>query len=131
MSPEMIFNLGHDQSTDIWSVGILIHEMIVAATPFAPKRADNITELFTNIVLVKVNMMNILPFYRQFSEFTILSHYRLHFVCACLFLYLLFTIGYILFVCFFIYTYFSGHFYSLILYSSCHRKLDIHQVLNY
>ena len=54
LSPEMIFNLGHDKATDVWSAGVLLYEMVMAVTPFAAKRADNFTELFTNIALVKV-----------------------------------------------------------------------------
>lgn len=29
--------------------------MLMAVTPFAPKRPDNVTELFTNIAMVKVS----------------------------------------------------------------------------
>jgi serine/threonine protein kinase len=50
----MIFNLGHDSAADVWSIGVLLYEMFMLSTPFAPKRPDNITELFTNIALVKV-----------------------------------------------------------------------------
>jgi cGMP-dependent protein kinase len=53
LSPELIFNLGHDQSADVWAFGCLVHEMEIQVTPFAPKRPDNITELFTNIGMVK------------------------------------------------------------------------------
>ena len=49
MSPEMIFNLGHDKATDVWSAGVLLYEMVMAVTPFAAKRADNMRELFTKI----------------------------------------------------------------------------------
>ena len=52
LSPELIFNLGHDQSSDLWALGVLVYEMVMASTPFAPKKADNVTELFTNIAMV-------------------------------------------------------------------------------
>eukprot|EP01035_Chromulina_nebulosa_P017321 gene17321-22862_t len=55
LSPELIFNLGHDQASDLWALGVLVHEMFLGVTPFVPKRADNVTELFTNIALVKKN----------------------------------------------------------------------------
>ena len=35
-------------------MGVLVHEMVLMVTPFAPKKHDNVTELFTNIALVKV-----------------------------------------------------------------------------
>jgi serine/threonine protein kinase len=55
LSPELIFNLGHNQSADIWALGVMIYEMLMTITPFAPRRPDNITELFTNIAMVKVS----------------------------------------------------------------------------
>lgn len=55
LSPELIFNLGHNQSSDLWALGVIIYEMLMAVTPFAPKRPDNVTELFTNIAMVKKN----------------------------------------------------------------------------
>jgi serine/threonine protein kinase len=61
LSPELIFNLGHDQSSDLWAFGVLLHEMFVAITPFAPKRSDNVTELFTNIAMVKKNGLKLMP----------------------------------------------------------------------
>lgn len=53
LSPELIFQLGHDQSSDLWALGVLIHEMMMGVTPFAPTRHDNVTELFTNIAMAK------------------------------------------------------------------------------
>jgi serine/threonine protein kinase len=55
LSPELIFNLGHNHASDIWALGVIIYEMLMAVTPFAPKRPDNVTELFTNIAMVKKN----------------------------------------------------------------------------
>ena len=55
LSPELIFNLGHNHASDIWALGVIVYEMLMAVTPFAPKRPDNVTELFTNIAMVKVS----------------------------------------------------------------------------
>jgi serine/threonine protein kinase len=62
LSPELIFNLGHNHASDLWALGVIIYEMFMAVTPFAPKtRPDNVTELFTNIALVKVPTYTYLP----------------------------------------------------------------------
>ena len=66
LAPEFIFNLGHDSSCDIWALGVLLYEMFMIGTPFAPAKADNVTELFTNIATVKV---------RQFSAAAFLDEY--------------------------------------------------------
>lgn len=55
LSPELIFNLGHNHGSDVWALGVIIYEMLMTVTPFAPKRPDNVTELFTNIAMVKKN----------------------------------------------------------------------------
>lgn len=55
LPPELIFNLGHDHMADIWSFGVVLYEMVMGRTPFAPKKPDNITELFTNIAMAKKN----------------------------------------------------------------------------
>jgi serine/threonine protein kinase len=47
--------LGHNHASDLWALGVIIYEMLMAVTPFAPKRPDNVTELFTNIAMVKVS----------------------------------------------------------------------------
>jgi serine/threonine protein kinase len=47
--------LGHNHASDIWALGVIIYEILMAVTPFAPKRPDNVTELFTNIAMVKVS----------------------------------------------------------------------------
>ena len=54
LAPEFVFNLGHDFAADLWALGITLYEMFLGVTPFAPKRADNITELFNNIAITKV-----------------------------------------------------------------------------
>ena len=55
LPPELIFNVGHDQMSDLWSFGVVMYEMIMGRTPFAPRKPDNITELFTNIAMAKKN----------------------------------------------------------------------------
>lgn len=46
--------MGHNHASDLWALGVIVYEMLMAVTPFAPKRPDNVTELFTNIAMVKV-----------------------------------------------------------------------------
>jgi len=59
LAPEIICNLGYDRGVDIWSLGILLYEMIMQATPFAVitneggDTKEDITALFTNIAMVK------------------------------------------------------------------------------
>ena len=53
ISPEAILGLGCDQSSDIWSFGVILYEMVMGRTPFRPADRDNVTELFTNIVMSK------------------------------------------------------------------------------
>lgn len=48
--------MGHNHASDLWALGVIVYEMLMAVTPFAPKRPDNVTELFTNIAMVKVSV---------------------------------------------------------------------------
>ena len=59
LAPEFVFNLGHDHSADLWALGITLYEMFLSATPFAPRKPDNITELFNNIAITKVFILQL------------------------------------------------------------------------
>lgn len=37
LAPEMLQNLGHDHTVDIWTLGILLYEMLVGIPPFFHK----------------------------------------------------------------------------------------------
>ena len=38
LSPEMIMGTGHDSKLDIWTVGILIYELLHGKPPFSPDK---------------------------------------------------------------------------------------------
>jgi len=52
LSPEMVKRLGHDSSVDIWSIGVLVFELLAGYAPFSGANQD---ELFSNIRKVKIN----------------------------------------------------------------------------
>jgi serine/threonine protein kinase len=52
LSPEMVEKLGHDASVDIWSIGVLMFELISGYAPFSGNNQD---ELFNNIKKLKIN----------------------------------------------------------------------------
>lgn len=41
LAPEMIKGLGHDETVDIWSFGVILYEIYHNRTPFKPKGAMN------------------------------------------------------------------------------------------
>ncbi len=63
MSPEQILNIGHNQRSDIWALGILIYEMFFNETPFFSKmesrKQDSIYKIFSNIIQVKQKSVDI------------------------------------------------------------------------
>ncbi|GMH90642.1 hypothetical protein TrVE_jg5955 [Triparma verrucosa] len=47
LSPEFITSEGHDHTCDLWSIGVVLHELVTSSSPFAK---GNMTQLFTAIV---------------------------------------------------------------------------------
>ena len=52
LAPEMIRKTGHDHTVDIWSLGVLLFELLAGYAPFP---GANQEELFLNIKLLKIN----------------------------------------------------------------------------
>mmetsp|Transcript_486 Transcript_486/g.1464 ORF Transcript_486/g.1464 Transcript_486/m.1464 type:complete len:467 (-) Transcript_486:52-1452(-) len=52
LAPEVVLARGHDKGADIWSWGILIHEMIVGLTPFYEENIEQLA-LLKKIVIGK------------------------------------------------------------------------------
>ena len=50
LAPEMIKKEGHDQTIDIWNLGVLMFELLTGHTPF---QASNQKEIFNNILKLK------------------------------------------------------------------------------
>ena len=60
MAPEFILCTGNDRGVDLWSLGILLFEMIQKITPFALEDDNNVQELFKRITRVKLIASDIL-----------------------------------------------------------------------
>lgn len=60
MAPEFILCTGNDHGVDLWSLGILLYEMIQHITPFAEADDNNVQELFKRITRIKLIASDIL-----------------------------------------------------------------------
>lgn len=58
LAPEMVKKQGHDTSVDIWSLGVLLFELLSGYAPFSGSNQD---ELFSNIKKLKINWPNDFP----------------------------------------------------------------------
>ena len=58
LAPEMLSKKGHDKTVDIWSVGVLLFELLCGSSPFA---ATNQEELFNNIRRHKIGWTSDFP----------------------------------------------------------------------
>ena len=52
LAPEIINNTGHGLEVDLWSLGILIYELIAGIDPFD---AETPMEIYENIIRCKIN----------------------------------------------------------------------------
>lgn len=67
MAPEIIKELPYNQGVDIWSLGILLYEMLHGHSPFCGKSSDNdfdknnqrdLSQIFRNILMNNMNFKN-------------------------------------------------------------------------
>ena len=50
MAPEIVLSLGHGLPVDFWSLGILIYELLCAATPFDVEAEGNKVQTFERVI---------------------------------------------------------------------------------
>jgi serine/threonine protein kinase len=58
LAPEMVRKQGHDTGVDIWSIGVLLFELLAGYAPFTGTNQD---ELFSNIKKLKINWPSDFP----------------------------------------------------------------------
>ena len=76
LAPELVLSKGHDRAVDLWALGILIYELIVAETPFAdPDNEANVRSSLTNFlsVLYFARYIIILYYYHHLLALTFFS----------------------------------------------------------
>lgn len=52
MAPEILENQGYDYRVDIWSLGILLYELLHGYSPF---KGNQVNEVFTNIKKARIS----------------------------------------------------------------------------
>jgi protein kinase A len=50
MAPEIVLSLGHAAPVDFWGLGVLIYELLCAATPFDVEAEGNEREIFERVI---------------------------------------------------------------------------------
>ena len=60
VAPEVVFNLGHDFHVDVWALGILIFEMLMAATPFESSSPSGTFRKLAAVQVLPIGIMLLL-----------------------------------------------------------------------
>lgn len=62
MAPEVVEGTGHGASADMWSLGVMMCELLTGVTPFADRDSDgqNQQKTYTNIVQARAQALVVL-----------------------------------------------------------------------